>query len=107
MADVKPLPTEGSNEMVERVAIAIFVSWYDGSPMAPVAFYTDCDDVLQADYRRIARAAIEAMREPTEAVCEVGRSVEVAGDEANRPIGWVADRVWSAMIDAALIEPNK
>lgn len=76
--------------MVEKVARAISIAMTDkrGQPAA-----------VSSD---VARAAIEAMREPTDVVLSRGRSVEVAGDEGNRAIGWLADNVWKAMINEAL-----
>ena len=59
------------------------------------------------DYRAMARKAIEAMREPTEAMLEAAGACEVtvAGFEYNYE-GYVSEKeataVWRAMIDAAL-----
>lgn len=65
------------NDMVERVARAI-------------------EDRLRGkdflSYEEAARAAIEAMREPTDAMA----------DDGYRAIKHGADAVWRAMIDAAL-----
>jgi hypothetical protein len=70
------------SEMIERVAKAIEESiWEPGQ-----------DSVIAA------RAAIEAMREPTEAM------LEAASIEAQKPAGWhmVYRNIHRAMIDAAL-----
>jgi hypothetical protein len=69
------------SEMVERVEAAIKLAWFNGG-----------------DWPDFARAAIEAMREPTEAM--------LAGFEVNgHPRGeLVAD--WQYLIDRALKPPN-
>jgi len=80
------------SEMIERVARAIFRADYpeegEGSEIAW--------EKRAHWYSEAARAAIEAMREPTEEMSEAG----------NVPTyQWVdntADDVWSRMIDAAL-----
>lgn len=97
VADVTPPIAAGSNEMVERVAIAIFVSWYEGSFCEPVSFYTDCDDTLANDYRRIARAAIAAMREPNDDMYEGVNRLDKMWKESN------SFEIYRAMIDGALI----
>lgn len=54
-----------------------------------------------------ARAAVEAMREPTSRMQSEGSCVDYEGDfdEAGHPIGLTAARnVWHAMIDAILNE---
>lgn len=51
------------NEMVERVAKAII-----GTMFAPHEL--PIDDNLVQKYRETARAAIEAMREPTDEMCD-------------------------------------
>lgn len=69
------------SEMVERVAKAIMARFND-----PLPFHAE----------ELARAAIEAMREPTNAM-------ERAGDEYGRfTNGPSACVVWEAMIDEAL-----
>jgi hypothetical protein len=80
------------SEMVDKVAEAIldalpaFVG--EGASDDPLMIsYIDCEAV---DLREIARAAIEAMREPTEQMVEA----------ASPPKGIAGG--WSAMIDAAL-----
>jgi len=78
------------NEMVERVANALMI--------------VETDDKL-SDYYKYARAAIEAMREPTQGMI-------IAGDEAN-PTEWnygtdptfisdVSNDIYRAMINNAL-----
>ena len=70
-----------TDSLIERVARAFWGDEYDGS-----------------EYQlRGARAAIEAMREPTE-------EMMLAGERANEPLDSPAYTTWRAMIDAALGE---
>jgi hypothetical protein len=69
------------SNMIERVARAMCAA-DGGSQEVDVHHYLD-----------MARAAIEAMREPTEAMCEAADAVE-----CNQP-----ECIWQAMIDAALV----
>lgn len=81
-----------SNEMIKRVAIAICEADAGGSGRAP--------GELILDWRKFepqARAAIEAMRSPTEAMIFRGELVSHGPLEGRRP-----GRILSAMIDAAL-----
>jgi hypothetical protein len=77
------------NEMIERVAQAMHGNRYEW-PRPEFAEHRE-------DYRAMARKAIEAMREPTEAML----------DAIEAPPGvsqWrdYAERDWHVMIDAAL-----
>lgn len=72
------------SEMVERVAAAI----RESRPL-------DC----YAAYEQAARAAIEAMREPTEAMVGEGKAAPTYGDGVSD-----IPKVWRAMIDAALVD---
>ena len=85
-------------EMVERVARAIheefaknkcaWVSRLEDRGLTDVTI----DGVF--DLKDVARAAIEAMREPTEAMAAAGQTMlDIEGDAAI---------IWRAMIDAAL-----
>lgn len=71
------------NEMVERVGHAI---WVEAAKMA--------GGVL--DYAEIGRAAITAMRDPTDAMWTAGTN---AGDT-----GCLTTDIWQAMINAALAD---
>jgi len=72
------------SEMIERVAKAIYEAM-------------DLSDGLDGTAAKTyARAAIEAMREPTEAMLN-----------ASYLTSWDADEVWKDMIDAALQETSK
>jgi hypothetical protein len=73
------------SNMIERVAWSLFAS--DGN-----GFFDDATPRQRHVYLIRARDAIEAMREPTEAMCEAADAVE-----CNQP-----ECIWQAMIDAAL-----
>jgi hypothetical protein len=85
-------------DMVERVARALAVA--DG--MHPEAVSNDEDQVpVWTLYVDDARAAIEAMREPTEAMVGSGADHDAEGGGTGNPIA-----IYTAMIDAAL-SPNQ
>lgn len=87
MANVKPQPAEGSNEMVERVAAALGIAHAKRSTFP----------FSEHSLREFARAAITAMREPTDAMlCGHGvyPSCHTCGGGYEQ---------WHAMIDTALI----
>jgi hypothetical protein len=71
-------------EMVARVAMAI-----------QSVELVDSDHLLPEEAQAIARAAIEAMREPT-------RAMEITGCGNDQCGPMCTDYVWRAMIDAAL-----
>ena len=58
--------------------------------------YDAFGELGQTKYRKLAHAAIEAMREPTEAMWNVGQR------PPGSPRSYDAVAVWTAMIDAAL-----
>jgi len=72
-------------EMIERVARAIHSAEVEdeGDP------WNDLGDYVQGEYRTLARAAIAAMREPTEAML-------------GPPWNYGRLEIWQAMIDEAL-----
>lgn len=81
--------TDRSSEMVERVARAIISRRY-----GPSMFDLVNDDLgLVHDWFGEARAAIEAMREPTEAMIDAGI---IASEQQS------VSAIYRAMIDAAL-----
>lgn len=84
------------SEMVERVARAI----YEGTPRNKP--YDHLSAFKRKGYEAEARAAIEAMREPTEAMCTAGRlaNMSIIG-------GYGGPTSWEAMIDAALASEPK
>jgi hypothetical protein len=85
-------------EMVERVARAI-----EATMFAPHELPIEGE--LHERYRETARAAIEAMREPTEAMVKAGR-IRTTLQMDNHAISGQIDRYaskgcWQKMIDAA------
>lgn len=78
------------SEMVERVAQEL----RNAAGMAVDGPY----NLSKADSEYLARAAIEAMREPTEAMIEEG-----SGERDEWPGCKI---VWSCMLDAALSTPD-
>lgn len=97
--------------MIERVARAAFaqtekrgrLAGYSGAPMT----WDTESEALHDDWRAVARAAIEAMREPTEAMCKAGNALTLVSGTMS---GCWSDHhpepeyAWGAMIDAALKE---
>lgn len=85
-------------DRVERVARAIIDS--RGCGKMQDGKLTFCDE---CDCEAVVRAAIEAMREPTDAmiVAMAGREIYSAEYLATRKAGWLADD-WRRAIDAAL-----
>lgn len=82
------------NEMIERVARAVYEARNSGR--ATVAEWLELPQAVRAEERRDARAAIEAMREPTEGM------VQAAHEEAPHIGSVFWWHSWRAMIDAAL-----
>lgn len=76
--------------MVERVARAIMRDDFEGDDM-----WNSSGRLLRDSYLKNARAAIEAMREPTEGMAGAGNSL--GHEEA-------PSTYYEAMIDAALAE---
>jgi hypothetical protein len=101
---------ETMSGMVERVARAAYLEYSGSDPESEYAWWYGKDEGQPYDWRkeadrtsveaegflRCARAAIAAMREPTEAMIEAGR---VRGLDD----GGVEGR-WRAMIDAELAD---
>jgi hypothetical protein len=92
------------NEMIERAAKAIFKSRY-GEPEHD-AFWPDrLDEIVNGPpfdaegYRSMARAAIEAMREPTEAMIEKG--VWSRSENGRYGPRDIAITIFQAMVDEA------
>lgn len=100
------------NTMVERVARAITQArFYDCEPEMYgndiERFFTELDSDLMGVARIEARAAIEAMREPANAMLEYSGSMEGYDPEQGTipdhdHIAW-----WQTMIDAALSERSE
>lgn len=104
------------NEMIERVARAMWENWRTLEIASPVMASCDFDEicrlaglpgeigqkarvVVDAGYAQ-ARAAIAAMREPTEAIIDAVFKIEGETDDEREP----ARVQWREMIDAALAE---
>lgn len=93
-----------SSEMIERVARANY------SAMKDIGLLTFCsgqnlsdeEDHIQRLFDRMARAAIEAMREPTETMIEAGSSKGGFNHEEAQDFTPI---IWRAMIAAALPFP--
>jgi len=89
-------------EMIERVARALAVE------DACDPDFVDTNGRVQWTYHiGAARAAIEAMREPTEAMMRASRIVTTLPDgvDVSRITTW-GSNVWPAMIDASLTAPE-
>lgn len=89
--------------MIERVARAIARAqgldcWFDGEPESVVSNYPGQTGKYRQRFYESARAAIEAMREPTENMITVGR-IGVNGDT---PYDRDCILVWHDMIDVVL-----
>lgn len=86
------------SEMIERVARAIdLCEMPDGDPFGVVVAmsdYVDGPHTVQDICKIIARAAIEAMKRPTEEMALAGR-----------PTSLYPARTFASMIDAALTAP--
>lgn len=96
--------------MVERVAARMWAKKEEPTPPPRVSWENAAPDE-RAFMLAIARAAIEAMREPSEAMVKRGADTEVMHSWGSPPSRkgageYVADpeSIWSAMIDAALAE---
>jgi hypothetical protein len=89
------------SEMVKRVASATDAELQrqegraEISPLGP-ELTTAWLDQGEVDFAAVARAAIEAMREPTSAMSSAAQFV------AKPDTLWSFEAVWRAMIDAAL-----
>lgn len=79
--------------MIEKVARAMFKADFPDSEWRPT----------EDGYMRMARAAIEAMREPTNIMCLAALRFE--DEDGDGKVDWpMAQKTWRAMIDAALNE---
>ncbi len=78
-------------EMVERVARAIFTA---GGTAPGIRQYDDLSVAMKISWYDSARAAIAALREPTEAMCDECGGFAIHELETAE--------LWRAMIDAAL-----
>jgi len=81
------------SEMVERVAEALFAERFRNRPL-----YDYQDSIEKEEYRRQARAAISAMRVPTNPMAAVYHDVV----DTEKWIQIMPEDIWKAMIDEAL-----
>lgn len=84
------------SEMIDRVAKAIYEAddvWSEAFPWPVMGSKDQSPD----EYRRIARAAIEAMREPTKAM---RLAIAAADWQGSTDMNW--DDGYRVMVDAAL-----
>jgi hypothetical protein len=89
------------SKMIERVARAIVSAYCDRAVDAP-----HNDEITEADIEA-ARAAIAALREPSEAMMKAGSlpyrwTTHEAPPRLELPFGWTTTDAWQAMIDEAL-----
>jgi molecular chaperone DnaK (HSP70) len=80
------------SEMIERVARALAENERGADLWDEISNDSDIDYIGKNEFRDLARAAIEAMREPTEGMVEAANLHESNGVYAD----------WQAMIDEAL-----
>lgn len=81
--------------IIERVARAIWES-HRSTPWRSL----DCSDKEIEYCHECARAAIKAMREPTDAMCQ--SAMIAACTEENKGIEYAPKQGWRAMVDQAL-----
>ncbi len=95
--------------MIERMARALAANFFDeddGSESGPMSNRQVYIDEAWTGFMGDARAALQALREPTETMTEIGAShwwVEIDGPTSDRKLQ-VASGSFTAMIDAALQE---
>lgn len=97
------------SDMIERVARAIAEN-----PPEERTEYRENGPVILRDFERTARAAIEAIREPTKAQLDAAEDIVVGYDDFACGDGNIylgipgypqkASEVWTALVDAALKE---
>lgn len=103
------------SEMIERAAKAMYLSRYDGPTVegqpTPDSFWPDrLDEIVSGPpfdangYRSMARAAIEAMREPTNEM--LNYETDTFSIQTNCHMCGGHLEGWQAMIDAALGKVN-
>lgn len=88
-------------DMVEKVARAMWDKRREallGLAWPPLSLWEHENEALREDVRAEARAAIEAMREPSGEMIEDGWSAVIGSLNDNEAVA----RIYRAMIDAAL-----
>jgi hypothetical protein len=98
---------DGMSEMIERVAKALYARRPNGQGIPGGQWHVDpwekIGDAMQAEHRAAARAAIGAMREPTEGMHDAGAVAYYRHNKKDEYLAYgLADEMFSAMIDAAL-----
>lgn len=100
--------TADPTDMLDRVARAIAPEWFGGGQL--LEHFPGEALRHQRDARVKARAAIEALREPTGAMLGAACDVSIAPDPMNLAVTYAnareAKEIWEIMIDAALEEPG-
>jgi hypothetical protein len=91
-----------SDDIVERVAKAIAETG-NGGQWANETFYKP---EHREFHRRRARAAVAAMRKPTTAMCHAGADTGAVDNDQFWITNDRIERVYTAMIDAALETPT-
>lgn len=108
-------PTEQAKtmSMVRRVAEAMYernlALCIADAPDVPVSLWAPFDDAAERYWSEMARAAIEAQREPTRLMVYEGGMARAPGrDVPFTAVGTPnASAAWPAMIDAALSEEGE
>ena len=100
-----------TNDMIECIAIALWVAEWDRASGFPgnrkAKNWPDNSTDTHMVWRRVARTAIEAMREPTLSMCVAGAKADKLHcslsdrDEEKSITPDDAARIWRAMVDAA------
>lgn len=93
------------SEMIERVAKAIYEAddvWSEAFPWPTMG----SDEQSADNYRRIARAAIQAMRVPTKEMVLAGLNCDAWADNEGNAVEMLSG-TFTAAIDAALKEQTK
>lgn len=80
--------------MIERMAKALYVAFWETTPKLTPPSWEKAQECYRDQSRSIARAAIAAMREPTQAM--------VDACDFDTPSEGIIRSVWADMIDAAL-----
>lgn len=91
------MSAETMTSMIERVAREMHREWYECGRQIPPPFPTDRFEIER--WHAVARAAIKAMREPTDMIIH-------AGDAESMRFRGEALQIWRGMIDAVLAEKS-
>lgn len=105
--------TSEAPDLIERMAIAGHAAFQ--AAIAPSLgdwfkpeTWDGADHCVKLYYRAAARANLEVLREPGDAViCAVENKAEERYNAAPDMMRWYGEDVWAAGIDAALVSPTK